>query len=81
MKNLEKLDKFQLENEKLVNVFGGQGGPATSFLQADIQQTAGGQRCDGDLFGNCYVYTYTGDVTSGDGITVYINDKITNTPC
>ncbi|WP_124639291.1 hypothetical protein [Amniculibacterium aquaticum] len=73
------MENYKLQSEKLNGVIGGEGGPAPSFIAAPTY-TSGGERCDADFFGNCYTYTYTGDVVS-EGHVVYINDKITNTPC
>ena len=67
MKKLEKLESFQLQNEKLVTVFGGEGGPVRSFLAGNVETTGGGsnQLNNYPSTGTCTCEEYTSDVWDG----------------
>lgn len=68
-KSLEKLASFQLKNEKLVTVLGGEGGPAKPSFDLGVQATGAGEMCtDG---GQCL--SYSSDVFYADGSYTYYN--------
>lgn len=83
MKKLEKIDKFQIKNQKLQNVLGGEGGPAQSFLSIDSGQVTGaGEYCqdiNGDGKSECIAYT--SDMYFGNGLTGYSGGQVVNKSC
>ncbi|SDQ09888.1 hypothetical protein SAMN05421664_0470 [Chryseobacterium soldanellicola] len=82
MKKLEKLVSFQLENEKLVNVFGGQGGPAKPSLGLDPSVTGGGEvELPSGPGGACVCTGYTSDLDFHNGAMGYNGTYPINKPC
>ncbi len=67
MKTLEKLEKFQLENSKLENVVGGQGGPAQPSFDLGMQTTGAGEEQINDWPAprETTCCTYTSDMWDG----------------
>lgn len=77
-KSLEKLGSFQLQNEKLSMVLGGEGKPVQSFLSVDTgTQTGAGEGCIAN--GQCC--TYTSDVLYDNGGYTYSGVKFNDKPC
>lgn len=67
-KKFEKLESFQLKNEKLETILGGQGAPVKSFYSFDAQATEGGERCLGlGPNGQYQCVSYSSDTRMGDG--------------
>ncbi|MDR6920664.1 MULTISPECIES: hypothetical protein [Chryseobacterium] len=78
MKNLEKLESFQLENEKLLNVFGGEGGPAKPSFDLGVTSTGGGETSEQNWPspGYCTTIKYTSDTMVANGQYIYHNQTI-----
>lgn len=78
MKNLEKLQNFQLKNKKLENILGGQAAPVQSFISVSAgTQTGAGEGCI--VNGQCC--SYTSDVLYDNGGYVYSGVKFNDKPC
>lgn len=81
MKKLEKLEIFKLQNEKLNNIFGGKGGPASPTFGIEGNPTGAGS-VPVDIGGQCVCMSYSGDCSSANGGIVYYNPKtIEGEPC
>ena len=81
MKKLEKLASFQLQNEKLESILGGQGGPAKPGFSVG-EPTGGGERCIG--LGPNHEYqciAYSSDTKFGDGSYMFTGDVVIDRTC
>lgn len=78
MKKLEKLVSFQLQNEKLSMVLGGEGKPVKPSLNVDTgTQTGAGEGCI--VNGQCC--SYTSDVLYENGGYTYSGIVFNDKPC
>lgn len=75
-KSLEKLASFQLKNEKLATVIGGEGGPAAPTLSIDVETTGAGETC---FLGKCV--TYSSDTRLANGGIYFELDQVVDKPC
>ncbi|MFP3681352.1 hypothetical protein SB725_30160, partial [Pseudomonas sp. SIMBA_041] len=66
MKKLEKLQSFQIQNEKLGSILGGQGGPAHMTTSIGVGSPTGAGETSMPTEWGCQCSSYTSDTDFGN---------------